>query len=161
MSINKLAHAINYIQQAFRYPTISEHINKGHYLVMMSPLYTKIPDYYLEFDIPPIYEYDSNVQANMVRGTCTIAEMIDMYINGYCFVILRDEDIIDIYNIIDKYIGLLNNVDIKDHKVRLQIDRVNRFKNALHNEYICACRRLNLTPNDENTFSSFVDKMFK
>ncbi len=159
--MNALSYSIDRIRHIFRHPTISDQINKGHYLVMMSPLYTKIADYYLEFDAAPIYEHDSDTQGSMVRGTCTIAEMIDMYVNGYTFVILRDEDTLDIYNIISKYISLLNGVDTKDHSIRLQIDKVMRFQKAIHDEYSCACRRLNLTNKEETTLSGFLDKMFR
>lgn len=147
------------ISSVFRHPNIADQINKGHYTVMMPQLYGDVPSYFLEHGVSPIYEFDPDTQGPMTRGTCTIAEMIDMYNNGYTFQILRDTDILDVYHIVDKYITALKRVDSVEPEVLVTIDKIDRFITGILPEYKCACRRLNIPDTSESFFGNLLSSM--
>lgn len=149
------------IGTVFRHPDLSDQINKGHYHVTMSQMYTPVPEYCSD-GYAPVFEYDTDTQAPMVRGTCTIAEMIDMFINGYTFIISRDVDTVDIYNLLSRYIETIGTLNTTDHYLRLQFDKICRFKKALEPEYICACRRLGISKDDtDDLFTLLLRGAFK
>lgn len=156
-----ITNIVGKVSSVFRHTNIVDQINKGHYKVMMPQIYTPIPDYYMEYGFQPIYEYDNDSQYELARGTCTIAEMIDMYSNGYNFIILNDKDTIDVYNLVSRYLDLLNTIDHLEYDAVVIKEKIIRFKTGITSEYNCACRRLNVVSKDENSLDSLLSDMVK
>ena len=145
----------------YRYPSIADQINKAHYDVYMSELYTEVPAYYLEFNAAPIYEHDMHRQSELSRGVATIAQMIDMHYNGYMFIIPRPEDVVDVYRLLTQYLNLLNETD-NSNTVDLSLvkSKISKLLAELKIAYRRACIQLRIPAEEVSVFQTLLDRLF-
>ena len=142
-----------------RYPSISEQINKAQYQVYLSEYYANVPAYVLEGIGAPIYDYDPHRQCELVKGVATISQMIDMCHNGYQFIILRPEDILDVHRLLGQYLELLSISKIEPSEKNLMMDKIRRLLKEMQIPYNRAIKELKLDASDPHSLDSLLNDL--
>lgn len=150
------------------YPDIRDEINHRTFATMVRPSYTKIPEYYtLPLNAPYIDHGPTDPYArfakqpafltsdqtpelllepfddNLVRSWSTMSSMIDMHSKKLTFIIIKDEDVIDIYHKLYMFLDYARDLTIPPEAKEF-LDYLNRmfdFVNELRDTYYIVCRK--------------------
>lgn len=143
-----------------RYVDTVDHINNAQYKVMLSENYAPISPYYTEFNLTPLYEHDPNSQGPMSVGVATIAQMIDMYANNYTFIFCDDRDILDVDQVLDRYIRQAHSVVINDRSVKAFIEKAIALHQAIGKEKMRVFKTSGIENPEDKTLSGLMKRLF-
>lgn len=85
-----------------RYTSAADQVNLAGYDCLLPEIYAPVSEYDAHFGTVPLYEYNQNTQGDLSRGVATIAHMIEMNANRYKFIILNDEDTLEIIDVLER-----------------------------------------------------------
>jgi len=143
-----------------RYVDTVDHINNAQYKVMLSENYAPVSGYYTEFNVAPLYEHDPNSQGPMATGVATIAQMIDMYANKYTFVFCDDRDILDVDQVLARYIKQAHSVVITDREVKNFIEKAMALHQAIEKEKMRVFKTSGIEDPAEKTITGLLRRLF-
>lgn len=143
-----------------RYVDTVDQINNAQYKVMLSENYAPVSSYYTEFNVPPLYEHDPNSQGPLSVGVATIAQMIDMYANKYTFVFCDDRDILDVDQVLARYIRQAHSVVINDRGVKDFVEKAMALHQAVEKEKMRVFKTSGIEDPSEKTLTGLLRRLF-
>lgn len=140
------------------YKDIADIINNKPYSAVYPQTYTPIPKYFLDNGLTP---YFSPMEGeDFAPGKLTIAGMIDLANTDQPFIIVRDQDFEEIYEITKTYLDQLLNLDL-DRKYKAQEVRVRVFLNLLTAGLEKVYLRRNINDRGPNALVNILKKLVR
>ena len=148
-----------------RYAKLADQINLAGYPVLSPEVYSPVSAYDMEFNTQPVYEHCPQTQGDLSKAEATIAQMIDMCSMKLTFIICNDDDILDIIQILEEYLGQLNNAFADAAALPPQVSAFMMKAQTFYEEIIKQKPRIykerGLLHEETQTFSGLLGKLFR
>ena len=145
--------------QKQKYLSATDQVNLAPYDVLLPETYAPISEYDAFFGTTPLTEFDPNTQGDLSRGSATIAQMIEMCANRYKFIILNDEDTLEIINVLERLFAELDMTISRDPSVKRFKDLSYFLYQNLKDERRRIFKRRGLPDPEESALRNLLTKM--